>query len=81
MTVRKWKYRARLFDFDLQSLLRRGQHLSLQTFFKKPLQQKCKGTKIFVILCIELDSFKTNLSFGNLNTACVCEELEVKESR
>lgn len=80
MTVRKWKYGARLFDFDLQSLLRRGQRLSLQTFFKTPAA-KCKGTKIFVILCIQLNSFKTNLSFGNLNTACVCEEFEVKESR
>ena len=41
----------------------------------------CKGTKIFIVLCIQLDSFKTNSSFGNLNTACVCEELEERESR
>lgn len=37
MTVMKWKYIVRLFDFDLKSLLRQC-HSSLKTFFFKQHQ-------------------------------------------
>lgn len=36
---------VRLFDFDLQSLLRWGQRLSLQTFFKNPCSKTVRVLK------------------------------------